>query len=535
MTLDRDAADGRDPRRAWPSRSGWSCTRPPRRSSTVANANMADAVRLISIRRGYDPREFALVVLRRRRPAARRRAREGAVDPDRARAAQPGHRRPRSAACWSTSATTCSTMYLGTADDARPRRARARRSRGWRTEARERMRRRGRRRTTASSSQRDDRHALCRPVALARGAGRRPRRVARRRRRAASTPSTSASTPTAATAAPVEIYRLNLRAIGVTREGRAAARDEAGGAMPEPVETPAVWFDGRGRPVDTPVYRARRPPGGRRASTARRSSSSSTRPSLVPPGVRAEVDEWLNIRMTIDGGGVMTPSRGPHPRSRSRSRCSRTRSSTDRRPDGRADPAHLPLVRHLLARLLVRAVRRRRATRSCRAARTSPCTSARCTTAQGGGRGVRRRHRPRATSSRSTTRTSAARTSTTCGSCGRSSTTGELIASRSPTGTGPTSAAACRARSTSPRKRALRRGRPDPAGAHLRRGRVPRATSSRMIVSNTRAPDDAEGDCLAQVEATAGGRARDPAPVREVRPRHRRDRVRRRCRTTSSA
>ena len=28
----------------------------------VANANMADAVRLISIRRGYDPRDFALVV-----------------------------------------------------------------------------------------------------------------------------------------------------------------------------------------------------------------------------------------------------------------------------------------------------------------------------------------------------------------------------------------------------------------------------------------------------------------------------------------
>src|SRR5262245_66658590 len=27
----------------------------------VANANMADAVRLISIRRGYDPREFCLV------------------------------------------------------------------------------------------------------------------------------------------------------------------------------------------------------------------------------------------------------------------------------------------------------------------------------------------------------------------------------------------------------------------------------------------------------------------------------------------
>ena len=28
----------------------------------VANANMADAVRIISLQRGYDPREFALVV-----------------------------------------------------------------------------------------------------------------------------------------------------------------------------------------------------------------------------------------------------------------------------------------------------------------------------------------------------------------------------------------------------------------------------------------------------------------------------------------
>ena len=44
----------------------------------------------------------------------------------------------------------------------------------------------------------------------------------------------------------------------------------------------------------------------------------------------------------------------------------------DRRRDGGADPAHLPLVRHLLPRLLLRAVRRARATRSCRAARTSP-------------------------------------------------------------------------------------------------------------------------------------------------------------------
>ncbi len=47
----------------------------------VANANMSDAVRLISITRGYDPRDFALGRFRRCRRTARRRYREGTVDP----------------------------------------------------------------------------------------------------------------------------------------------------------------------------------------------------------------------------------------------------------------------------------------------------------------------------------------------------------------------------------------------------------------------------------------------------------------------
>ena len=52
-----DAVDRSGRRAARPA------TSPTRRarSSQVANANMADAVRLISIRRGYDPRDFALV------------------------------------------------------------------------------------------------------------------------------------------------------------------------------------------------------------------------------------------------------------------------------------------------------------------------------------------------------------------------------------------------------------------------------------------------------------------------------------------
>ncbi len=90
-----------------PSRSGSSCVEAADAIIQVANANMADAVRLISIRRGYDPREFCLVAFggagplhgaalargaRRSRPCSCRRTR-----------ASPR----RSAACSSTSGTTC--------------------------------------------------------------------------------------------------------------------------------------------------------------------------------------------------------------------------------------------------------------------------------------------------------------------------------------------------------------------------------------------------------------------------------------------
>ena len=80
----------------------------------------------------------------------------------------------------------------------------------------------------------------------------------------------------------------------------------------------------------------------------------------------------------------------------------------------------------------------------------------------------------------------------------------------------------------------LRRGPAHPARPDLGRGPLPATTSCGMIVSNTRAPDDAEGDLHAQAEATRGGRAGDPAAGREVRPRHDRRRRSARCRTTSS-
>ena len=77
MTLDRDAAvePCRAARRAArPRRS----PRPPRAILTIANANMARAIRSRTIEKGHDPREFALVAFGGAGPAARGRGRRRA-------------------------------------------------------------------------------------------------------------------------------------------------------------------------------------------------------------------------------------------------------------------------------------------------------------------------------------------------------------------------------------------------------------------------------------------------------------------------
>jgi N-methylhydantoinase A len=95
--------------------------------------------------------------------------------------------------------------------------------------------------------------------------------------------------------APVELYRLQLVATGKTKEVE-LPRQAAGGDMPSPAETREVWFDGEA--VDTPVYeRARIPAGATFEGPAVIDQLDST--TLVPPGVRASVDEWLNIRLEV--------------------------------------------------------------------------------------------------------------------------------------------------------------------------------------------------------------------------------------------
>ena len=62
MTLDRAAAEQAIRTHGGRAARARHCVEAASAIIQVANANMADAVRLISIRRGYDPREFALVV-----------------------------------------------------------------------------------------------------------------------------------------------------------------------------------------------------------------------------------------------------------------------------------------------------------------------------------------------------------------------------------------------------------------------------------------------------------------------------------------
>jgi N-methylhydantoinase A len=62
-----------------------------------------------------------------------------------------------------------------------------------------------------------------------------------------------------------------------------------------------VWFDEAGGFVSTGIYdRAALPAGSRLVGPAVIDQLDST--SVVPPGWVAEVDEWLNIRMTMEEG-----------------------------------------------------------------------------------------------------------------------------------------------------------------------------------------------------------------------------------------
>jgi N-methylhydantoinase A len=95
--------------------------------------------------------------------------------------------------------------------------------------------------------------------------------------------------------APVEIYRLSVRATGLTQKAE-LARHAADGASPTPLTHRSVSFVEQTSPVETPVYdRSDLPAGFSAEGPAVVNQLDST--TVVSPGWAWEVDEWLNIRM----------------------------------------------------------------------------------------------------------------------------------------------------------------------------------------------------------------------------------------------
>ncbi len=260
----------------------------------VANANMADAVRLISIRRGYDPREFALVVFGGAGALhGAALARELAI-PTVLVPPNPGI----------TSALGCllvdvrhdlSTMFLAqadTVDDAEVEGEFAKLE----DEAHELLVQEGVPEAQMSLQRLLDMRYLGQwrsmsvradspldiPAAVARFHDEHEREHNYRR-----------------DDAPVEIYRVTVHAVGVTPKPE-LARHERTGARPEPIGHRSVHFEEGDAHAETPVYeRSDIPAGTSLAGPAIIEQLDST--VVIPPGVGAEIDDWLNIRMTISG------------------------------------------------------------------------------------------------------------------------------------------------------------------------------------------------------------------------------------------
>ena len=97
--------------------------------------------------------------------------------------------------------------------------------------------------------------------------------------------------------ANVDLFRLNLTAIGVTQKAELQRFDKTGSA-PKAGNTRPVTFDELDAPVDTPIYQHEDLSAGSTFSgPAIVEQLDST--TVIPPDVRVEVDEWLNIRIYV--------------------------------------------------------------------------------------------------------------------------------------------------------------------------------------------------------------------------------------------
>jgi len=96
--------------------------------------------------------------------------------------------------------------------------------------------------------------------------------------------------------APIGLFRLNLKAIGMVPKAELAAHAPTG-ATPQPTSRRPVWFDADVG-VDTPVYeRADLPAGFSFKGPAVVEQVDST--VVIPPGATASVDKYLNIIIRV--------------------------------------------------------------------------------------------------------------------------------------------------------------------------------------------------------------------------------------------
>lgn len=261
----------------------------------VANANMADAVRLVSIRRGYDPREFALVAFGGAGPlhgaaVARELSIPTVIVPP-----NPGI----------TSALGCllvdvrhdlSEMYLRRVEDADPAEIEAA-FHELEDEARYRL---------SEEGVPEQHMSLQRTISM--------RYLGQWRSLSVSVEAPLTALEDAVArfhdahereftyrrdGATVEIYQLGLSAIGLTPKPELKLHPLTGvGVPPVPVAGRPVKFDEYEAAVETPIYRRDQLPAGSRIDgPAVIEQFDST--TVVPPSVTAEVDEWGIIRLHI--------------------------------------------------------------------------------------------------------------------------------------------------------------------------------------------------------------------------------------------
>ena len=263
---------------------------------SVANANMADAVRLVSIRRGYDPRDFALLAFGgagalHGADVARELGIPTVVVPP-----NPGV----------TSAMGCllvdiqhdlAQMYTGlasSADEDGIEEAFV----GLETEAAARLRHEGVSQENAmlqrKISMRYSGQWRSLQVPMGTGPGALKRAVQTFHEQYEREFSFRQDD------APVEVYQLHLTAVGKTPKPAFRPAEVVAQGAPTATERRNVYFGSHGW-VDSPVYeRDELAAGTSFEGPAIINQLDST--TVVPPATRAEIDEWLNIRIYLEGG-----------------------------------------------------------------------------------------------------------------------------------------------------------------------------------------------------------------------------------------